>query len=161
MAVDPKDISQEEYNERVSEWGTRLGVKIRASIQMLTSKGKKDLLKSLRLKTAKWFGEVDKLSYHFDRHGVFVHKGVGRGYVMIGGNVHKVKGYQTKASILRMGKRLGRSWVNESPKSGAELLRNPKPWFNPVVEQNINGLADLVAEMNADKVVNATKILIR
>ncbi len=159
MDVEPREISQEEYNDRVSDWGSQLGVKLRSSIRMLAMDGKGDLVKSLRMKTAKWFGEIDKLAYHFDRHGVFMHKGVGRGYMMMAGNVVHVKGYQSKASIMKM-------FSEERRKKGVTkkdntLKRQPEEWFNPIVQQNIDKLADLVAEVNADRVVNATKMLIK
>jgi hypothetical protein len=158
MAIEPQEISQEEYNKRVTAWGSALGNKIRTSIRSLTSKGKGDLLKSLRLKTAKWYGEVDLLSYHFVRHGVFVHKGVGRGYVMIGGNVVHVKGYISKKSIMDYAKRRGRTYATPFD---ASLKRKPDEWFNPVVKDNIEDLADLIAEMDADRAVNTTEILIK
>jgi hypothetical protein len=43
---------------------------------------------------------------------------------------------------------------------GYTMERRPVEWFNPVVQDNIEQLADMVTEMNADKAVNATKILI-
>jgi hypothetical protein len=158
MAIEPEEIGIEEYNKRVTKWGSETGTKIHAAIRMLTSKGKGDLLKSLRLNAKKWFGEVDLLSYHFLRHGVFAHKGVGRGYVMIGGNVVHVKGYISKKSIMDYAKRRGRTYA---PPFDPTLKRKPDLWFNPVVKENIEGLADLIAEMDADRVVNATKMLIK
>jgi hypothetical protein len=160
MAVEPQEIGIDEYNKNIADWGSKLALKIRGRLQLLTKDAKGKLLKSLRLKTAKWDGEIDKLAYHFLRHGVFLHKGVGRGYVMIGGSVQHVKGYQTKKSIMEMSKRLGRPLVLKSPAS-ISLARNPKEWFNPVVKDNISGLADLVAQMDADRTVNATKLLIQ
>lgn len=158
--LEPQEISQEEYNNRVTAWGSALGVKIRASIRSLTSKGKGDLLRSLRLKTGKWYGEVDKLAYHFVRHGVFVHKGVGRGYRMVGGRVMRVSGSASNQAVKDYARVKNRSF---SPKvlTAASMERKAVEWFNPVVKNNIAGLADLVAEMSADRVVNASKILIR
>lgn len=159
MAVDPRDITQEEYNDRVTDWGSQTAVKLRNSIRALLHKGKKDLLKSLRLKTAQWYGEVDKLSYHFNRHGVFVHKGVGRGYAMVGGKVIRVSGSASDAFWKEYAKLKNREFKPKVVKG--DIKRDPKEWFNPVIEKNIDKLADMVAEMNADRAVNATKILIR
>lgn len=156
MAVEPQEISQEEYNKRVTEWGSTVGVKLRASIRMLMSDGKGKLLKSLRLKTAKWYGEVDKLAYHFERHGVFAHKGVGRGYHMEGSRVVRGRGKLLNDKKADVNQRL-KQFVLRS----ADVKRHADEWFNPIVQQNIDKLADMVAEMNADRVVNATKILIK
>jgi hypothetical protein len=158
MALEPQEIGIEDYNKRIADWGSELGSKIRVAIRALTTEGKGDLLKSLKFKSAKWNGEIDKLSYHFVRHGIFVHKGVGRGYVLIGGNVVHIKGYMTKKSIVDFGKRRGKTYTTAFD---SNLKRKPKEWFNPVVAQNIERLADMIAEMDADRVVNATKILIK
>ena len=159
MAVEPKDISIDDYNKRVTEWGSETGVKIRSAIRTMATKGKEDLVKSLRLKTAKWYGEVDKLSYHFERHGVFVHKGVGRGYAMIGGKVMRVNGSPDTQFWKEYAKLKNREYKPKVLTAG--INRKAVEWFNPVVKDNIEKLADLVAEMNTDRVVNVTKILIR
>jgi len=163
MAVQPQEISQEEYNKRVTAWGSVLGTKLRTSIRSLTTKGKGDLLRSLRLKTGKWFGEVDKLSYHFERHGIFAHKGVGRGYKMVGGKVIRASIPGSFITKNDEGKITGR--VLKAGPVGlfedSKVLRKPAEWFNPVVNENIEGLADIIAEMDADRMVNATKILIK
>jgi len=159
MAIEAQDIDMEEYNRRVARWGTELGGKIRSSIRMLTSKGKGDLVKSLRLKTGKWFGEIDKLSYHFERHGVFLHKGVGRGYAMSGGKVIRVSGSKDIAYWKKYALSKNREMQSKVLR-GYTMERRPVEWFNPVVSGNIEQLSDMVTEMNADKAVNATKILI-
>jgi hypothetical protein len=158
MAVEPEEIGIEEYNAKIIGWGSELENKIRTVIRFLARKGKGDLLKSLRLKSKKWYGEVDLLSYHFVRHGVFAHKGVGRGYVMLGGNVVHVKGYMTKKSIVDF---LKRRPLTSGPSFNPGLKRKPDEWFNPVVKANIESLANLIAELDADRAVNATNMLIK
>ena|ERR1035437_4303969 len=158
MAIEPQEISQDEYNKRVTAWGSALGNKIRASIRSLTSKGKGDLVKSLRLNAKKWYGEVDLLSYHFVRHGVFAQKGVGRGYYMEGGVVLRGEkpGKVLNARTMNVNHKLHQVILRS-----ARINRKPTEWFNPVVAANIEGLADLISEMNADRMVNATKMLIQ
>jgi hypothetical protein len=162
MAVDPEDIGLEDYNKKVTDWGSKVAVKLRTSIRTLTRNGKGELLKSLRLKTAKWFGEVDKLSYHFKRHGVFVHKGVGRGYTMWNGSVMKHSG-TLAASAAARGMKTDPRFKDRiyKPMDPGRLNRVSKEWFNPIVKSDIDKLADLVAEIQADRTVSATKILIR
>ncbi|HNX38699.1 MAG TPA: hypothetical protein PL124_11640 [Candidatus Cloacimonadota bacterium] len=158
--IDPVNISLEDYNKRISAWGTQTGVKIRSAIRSLTSKGKGDLLRSLRAKSYKFYGEVDRIAFHFVRHGVFLHKGVGRGYAMIGGKVMRVSGSANTAYWKQYARSKNRSF---EPKvlRGTTMKREPVEWFNPVVSDNIDKLADMVSEMRADQTVNATKILIR
>lgn len=47
----------------------------------------KNLGDSIKSVTKKSYGVIDRVTYTFERHGVFVHKGVGRGYEMQGGMV--------------------------------------------------------------------------
>jgi hypothetical protein len=152
MANDPADITLDQYNQKVTEWGEHTGDKIRNYIPI----GKGKLRKSFRLKTAKMYGEIDKLSYHFIRHGIFIHKGVGRGYHMVGGKVMRGSGKIINDKNADVNVRL-RQMVLRS----AKVMRQPVEWFNPVIAANITQLADLVTEMDADRVVNGTKILIR
>lgn len=157
--IEPLNITQEEYNKRITGWGTQTGMQLRDAIRTLTSKGKGDLLRSLRAKSYKLYGEVDRLAFHFVRHGVFVHKGVGRGYAMIGGKVMRVSGSKSATYWREYARLKNRSF--EPALHGGQMKRKPVEWFNPVVRGRIEKLADLVAEMRADQAVNATKILIR
>jgi hypothetical protein len=157
MAVDPRQISSDEYNERVAWWGTATGMKIRGAIKSLSSKGKGELLRSFRNKTAKFYGEIDKISYVFERHGVFWHKGVGRAHMMTGGVV--VRGYKPGKVLTAYA--LAKNRVAKPMIVKGAINRKPVEWFNPIVEDNIEKLANMVAEMRADQAVNATKILIK
>lgn len=158
MAVEPEEIGLEEYNQRLRTWGSALENKIRSAIQMLTSKGKGDLLKSLKFCAFERDGKIDRLTFRFRRHGVFAHQGVGRGYVMIGGTIVHVPGYVTKKSIIDYGKKRGRTY---SPSAKAGLQRKPKLWFNPIVEGDMERLTDIIAEMNSNRAVKATRLLIK
>jgi hypothetical protein len=157
MAVDPENISTEEYNERVAYWTTTTGMKVRAALKSLTHEGKGDLLSSFKGKNDKRFGDIDRIAYHFDRHGVFLHKGVGRGYIMNGGTV--VRGYKPGKILTAMAQNKNRVVQPVVLKGG--INRKPIEWFNPIIIENIEKLADMVASMRADQVVNATKILIK
>ena len=95
------------------------------------------LVNSIKPSTKQTFGEIDTISFSFERHGIFVHKGVGRGWEMSG----KV--------VTRTAKR--------KMKSGG---RNSVEWFNPVIDRNAPHLADQIAIVNADAVVNAAKLKI-
>jgi len=41
-----------------------------------------------------------------------------------------------------------------------KTFHNPNEWFNPLLEQTLPELADKLAEINADAVVNATRMVI-
>ncbi|HSO89411.1 MAG TPA: hypothetical protein VLQ91_22855 [Draconibacterium sp.] len=95
------------------------------------------LVNSIKPSTKQSFGEIDTISFSFERHGIFVHKGVGRGWEMTG----KLVSRTAKGKIQNGG-------------------RNVVEWFNPVIDRHAPDLADQIAVVNADAVVNAAKLKI-
>lgn len=92
---------------------------------------------SIRTKRGKLNGVISNISFTFEQHGVFVHKGVGRGYAISGGMV-----------------------VRKAPEP-TKNPRQPNDWFNSVIEENLPELADKLVEIQADAVFNATRMTIR
>lgn len=87
---------------------------------------------------SKEFGLANYVVFSFERHGVFVHKGVGRGYQSNG------NGFVTRTA--------------KNP--AAKQERMAVEWFFPVLEKYIPELADRIADINADVAVNATRMKI-
>lgn len=83
------------------------------------------------------FSISEGVSFRFERHGVFLHKGVGRGYQMQGGMVVRVA---------------------KNPPKGE--VRRPVEWFNPIINARTPQLANDIARVNADAAVNATRMRI-
>ena len=93
---------------------------------------------SINSKVGKEFGLANYVGFSFERHGVFVHKGVGRGY-----------------------KSNGNGFVSRTAKNPPKHQeRIAIEWFNLVLEKYIPELADQIAEINADAAVNATRMKI-
>ena len=78
---------------------------------------------------------ADGVSFRFERHGIFVHKGVGRGY-------SSSKNMVTKTS--------------KNPAGHREKVE----WFNPVLDHHLPELADKIGAINANAVVNAMRMKI-
>ena len=95
------------------------------------------LVNSIKPSTKQSYGEIDTISFSFERHGIFVHKGVGRGWKM-------------------NGKLVTRTAKGKMQNGG----RNSVEWFNPVIDRNAPVLANQIAIVNADAVLNATKLKI-
>ncbi len=91
------------------------------------------LFLSVNSRVHKDFGAIDGVGFLFERHGVFVHKGVGRGYKADG---------------------------TVSVKHPSGNPRQPVEWFNPVVNKHIPELADRLAQISADAVLNAARLRI-
>jgi hypothetical protein len=147
------------YNADVTAWGTKLLTLFRLNISALKkTAGKGTLGRSLRLKTHLDFGEIDRISYSFSRHGVFFHKGVGRGYQLIGGKVQRVP---SGGKVLRNYAEVKGRGGGPQVYSQNDLKREPQEWFNPAIEKAIGQLMDIIGNYKADKAADATQIKIR
>ncbi|MCD4681138.1 MAG: hypothetical protein K8S00_12205 [Bacteroidales bacterium] len=124
-------VPYEKLNQDVKAWSARTKAEIRSRIASLSQKGKGELVKSLRVKYRKYYGMVDRITFTFDRHGVFLHYGVGRGYKREGGKVIR--------KIEKLPEGL-------SPK----VMRKPKDWLNPTLDSRFDSLTDLVQKYYAD-----------
>ncbi|HCY39941.1 MAG TPA: hypothetical protein DHV48_01045 [Prolixibacteraceae bacterium] len=146
---DPQTVQQQ--NALVLKWAPMVRSSLRGSARWF-SDGKtksfvlrdggrqteKKLAASIMSKVGKEFGLANYVGFSFERHGVFVHKGVGRGYQSNG-----------KGFVIRTARRK----PNPHERYAVE-------WFNPVLEKYIPILANELANINADAAVNATRMKI-
>jgi len=93
-------------------------------------------------------GMADEIGFGIQRHGVFAEKGVGRGYQMRNGMVVRVDA-----------KGVGRKKLDRAP-SNKPFNRSPSVWFNSIIDRNTDVLADDLAKINEDVVVNALRFRI-
>lgn len=144
MAIDTKTIN--EQNQLVRSWIPNVKSELRSSASwfrfgksensIVRGTGNKirtetKLVNSIKPSTKQSFGEIDTISFSFERHGIFLHKGVGRGWEKRG------------------------AFVVRTAKSPLKTGRNIVEWFNPVLDRNIPELADHIAEINANAIINA------
>lgn len=142
-------MSVEQYNRDVSKWGNDTKRKIKLKVlQLVLNIGPGHQNQQVSVK--RYMGEASKINFSFPYYMVFVHKGAGRGY---GG---------TKTGLFtRKNGTKGTTNVSSMGRMGTGK-RKPKPWFNPVLEQQFPALADLVATYHGGKAVaNIQKILIK
>ena len=142
----------DQANELIRKWGSMVQTKIQANARGM-SDGKRSgfvtrnlikdgkrigtyregkLANSIKTKFREVHDVITSVNFSFERHGVFVHKGVGRGYPISGGFVLS----------------------SANP-------RQPNDWFNKEIEESLPELADKLAEINADVALNATRIMIK
>ncbi len=130
-----KNLMQEisEYNADVSQLAYRIRAKLKSNLSRAV-KGEGTLVKNLRTRLHKDYGEIDLISYHFPRHGVFYQKGVGRGNVMKNGRV--VRGVKEGKTIRLL---------------PGNVTRTPHDWFDSTLKNETPKLADIVADHKADE----------
>lgn len=129
------------FNARIMAWGAMVDKDLKLSIGKWVDVDKK-LSKSLK-QNYRHFGqpvmdgeEITSIGFRFKEEGVFVHLGVGKGYNMENGT-----------RIL-------------TKKNGSDWNREPKPWFNPVIERHIPELIEIIKEYCGTLIVNTTRIYI-
>lgn len=104
------------------------------------------------------YGLIDKLGFSFPRHGIYIHKGAGRGQGgYIGSSWTKLKvinGIEVSTGIVR----------HTSPDSinGEQGTGNRKayPWFDPVIRNRLSELMEIVTDYFDTIIIDATKIYI-
>ncbi len=140
------DVSAQ--NEAVAGWftGTLRAVRTRY-MQLIHGPGRSgDGLDSLKMTTHKSYGEIDGGAFRFARYLIFPHKGAGKG---MGGNVGSrwmdTHGNMKTTNPLSMGK------MNTGS-------RHAEPWLNPVLDEEVPKLADIVAGFKADQAIKAIQI---
>ncbi len=163
---------REEYNQMVRKWTSMVKRKLTGSAgrfrhgksgMVTRGKGWKShpenkLDNSMKHKTHQSFGEIDSVGFQFERHGVFVHKGVGRGYEMQSGMVVRTaKSKPANVYHTIMGVRVTFGSLDILN----QRSRKPVEWFNPILDEYLPELADKVAEMKADAVFNSEWAKIR
>jgi len=129
------------FNSKVKAWGAKVDQALNASISKWIMKDK-HLSNSLK-ENYRHYGkqvitgeEITSIGFSFKAEGVYVHLGVGKGYNMEGGT-----------RIL-------------TKKKDDKWKREPKPWFNPVIEEHIPELIEIVREYCGTLIVNTTRIFI-
>jgi hypothetical protein len=125
----------EEFNSKIRAWGDKVRNALGPSISSAGIKGSK-LMRSIRNTYKEEYGEIFRIGFAFAREGVFVHKGVGRGYVMKGG------------VVIKTSKTIG-------------FNRKPKPWFNHIIETFIPELEQIIYGYTDTAIINSVRIYIR
>ena len=93
------------------------------------------------------FVHINKVSFGFQRYGVFVMKGAGTG---MGGSIgttwYNARGEKKKTNPQSFGK-MG---------TGSRYEKN---WFNPVMEEYIEELADIIVQDYPELIINRIKLI--
>lgn len=152
----PKLITEDQFNESVRNWTVVTRRKMRTNIQSDTKqdskewKGRKSkkLSQSIFYRFRKQFGSISSIRYSFERHGVFLHYGVGRGYKKMGNSIYRVKKRKS-----------GNYEVN------GDIKRKQIDWFDVEIRTGLSKLAYAAQEYYGDEALrkilgNSTKFLI-
>lgn len=151
-----KYISTPEFNTRVQQWAK--SVNLQGDVILRNETHQSGTLQrsiDVKFRLDRAFDEhewpISGLGFRFEKYGVYVHYGVGRGYIRVGGRI--VRGHLMSKDAFEYGiakGRLDRKSGRGVPMAGA-VARHPINWIDGPIDQNIKSLADLAAEFYGDK----------
>jgi hypothetical protein len=113
------------------------------------SRRENKLFLSINTKAIEKDGVIFGVSIKFERHGIFVLKGTGRGYSAKGGGLER-----NKARLLKIMKNKD---LSIHKKINARVVRRSKfDWINPPLDQIMPEFVDAIAKINADILIKST-----
>lgn len=153
MAQDADRVT--EFNNAINAWQNSVAAQLRAAIASRSMR----IARELRPKAyTDKYGIINQLGFSFPRHGIYIHKGAGRGQGgTIGSNWTKLKtinGIEVSTGIV---KHTNPNSLNASQGTGN---RKAYEWFDPIIRNRISELSDIVMRYYDTMLIDATKIYI-
>lgn len=151
-----RQMTESEYELQLNQWAAN-AKKMMASILSSGTHGTGYSPKNIKVQVrdnrktgGHWIG------FKFPKYGVFVHYGVGRGWVRQGNAVVRGSRVKKNSEIWHQMKKRGYS-TKELSKASIPIAskkpgmgRKPLDWFDKVLKAHINELADVAAEFYGD-----------
>lgn len=141
-----KTINFDEFNKGVTAWGDKTTdqlIQITKTVfphgrKVSKARGRRKLSRSIRPNYYKERGgaQIERIGFNLQRHGVFLQKGVGRGYQVMGQSVQKFA---------------------RDPRTDRLFHRRPVNWFNATMDRNIPELRNILVKHTGDAIVLNTK----
>lgn len=142
------------FNKEVEQWQDSVTTQLKAAI------GSRSLRIARELEPKAYtdnYGLINRLGFSFPRHGVYIHKGAGRGQGGFIGSkwsyLKRINGIEINTSIIR----------HTNPASLGkqdEGNRRAYRWFDPVIKNRLPELADICMRYFDTMLIDATKIYI-
>lgn len=142
------------FNKEVEAWQNRIAGQLRAGIAGRSMRIAREL--QPRAYTDK-YGIINRLGFSFPRHGIYIHKGAGKGH---GGFIGSKWTYLKKVNGIPIDTGIIRHTSSESLGRQNEGNRRAYEWFDPVIRNHISELADIVTKYFDTMIIDATRIYI-
>lgn len=162
--VTPTLLTEEEFNAAVKKWTDDRKRKAISNVNASTDKSTRQwkkrltpkLARSVSGKVRKKNGVAERVGYAFERHGVFFHYGVGRGYIKVGNSL--VRGYRidSKKELVTAHRKKGDNdkdikMMKHAHKDQGRMIRRPVNWIDVELDRGLYLLADIAQEFYGDK----------
>lgn len=165
--VNPQLMTAEEFNAAVKQWTSDRRRRAISNVTANTDKsvrqwkGRKTpkLARSVSGRVKNRNGVAERIAYAFERHGVFFHYGVGRGYIKVGNSL--VRGYRIDSSkeLVAAHRKRGDNdkdikMMKHAYKHTGHMVRRPVNWMDVELDKGLYMLADIAQEFYGDKAMN-------
>lgn len=143
------------YNKAVERWYISVLTQLRCSVASRSMRVAASI--KPRAYTDR-YGIINRVGFSFLRHGIYIHKGAGRGQGgYVGSSWTKLKrvgGVEVSTGIVRH--------TNPASLNGLQGTGNRRayPWFDSVVRARLPELADIVTDYFDTMIVDATRIFV-
>lgn len=142
------------FNKAVERWADQVTNQLRATVSSRSLRIARELHPNLY--TDK-YGIVNRIGFSFPRHGIYIHKGAGRGQ---GGwlgskweKIKKINGVEVSTGIVR---HTDPASLGKQDSGNRRAFR----WFDPVVKSRLGELESIVLEYFDTMILDATRIYI-
>lgn len=142
------------FNKEVEQWQDSVSQQLKASISPRSLR----IASELQPKAyTDQYGLINRLGFSFPRHGVYIHKGAGRGQGGFMGSkwsyIKRINGIEINTSIIR-------HTNPESLGKQNEGKRTAYHWFDPIIKRRLPELSDICMRYFDTMLIDATKIYI-
>lgn len=142
------------FNKAVESWADQVTRQLRATVASRSLRIARELHPNLY--TDK-YGIVNRIGFSFPRHGIYIHKGAGRGQGgWLGSKWEKIKqinGVEVSTGIVR---HTDPASLGKQDSGNRRAFR----WFDPVVKSRLGELESIVLEYFDTMILDATRIYI-
>ena len=144
-------IDDKSFEMDAELWSRGVASEMKANIDSMMPHQKYSLRNSVKPKLIKKAGYIENVSFGFWRSGIFQAYGVGRGYIHTEMGV--IRGH--KSSLSKEKHSANKFHFSSYGVQSMDIKRKPNDWFDTVVSDRIDSLADLVASYYGDRFVLA------
>lgn len=160
---------QEYFDAYVKGWAQTIKQGLVENLNELTNKDKDKqvsknrktpkLSKSISIGFKRMYGTISEVSFRFARHGLFIHYGVGRGYIREGNSVRPGRRYAGDEIGALLNRGYTRKEISKMRHyySKENEPRKPIDWFDVEIRKGMKHLVDYACDLYLDKAMYAIK----
>jgi hypothetical protein len=142
------------FNKEIERWQNSVSTQLKAAIASRSMRIARELKPTTYTDN---YGLINRLGFTFPRHGVYIHKGAGRGQ---GGFIGSKWSYLKRLNGIEINTSIIRHTNPESLGKQNEGNRVAYRWFDPVIRNRLSELSDICMRYFDTMLIDATKIYI-